>query len=87
MSPRSTVGRNKPCWCGSGKKFKKCHYGREREKALPLEALGAELGRFFKTKECLHPNASKDVCGKIIAAHTLQRKGALERITDHWGIA
>jgi preprotein translocase subunit SecA len=20
-----TVGRNEPCWCGSGKKFKKCH--------------------------------------------------------------
>jgi uncharacterized protein YecA (UPF0149 family) len=22
------LGRNDPCWCGSGKKFKKCH-GRE----------------------------------------------------------
>ena len=21
----STIGRNDPCWCGSGKKFKKCH--------------------------------------------------------------
>lgn len=20
------IGRNDPCWCGSGKKFKKCHY-------------------------------------------------------------
>ncbi len=20
-----TTGRNDPCWCGSGKKFKKCH--------------------------------------------------------------
>ena len=20
-----TVGRNDPCWCGSGKKFKRCH--------------------------------------------------------------
>ncbi|MGH2864279.1 MAG: SEC-C metal-binding domain-containing protein [Solirubrobacteraceae bacterium] len=19
------MGRNDPCWCGSGKKFKKCH--------------------------------------------------------------
>jgi preprotein translocase subunit SecA len=19
------VGRNDPCWCGSGKKYKKCH--------------------------------------------------------------
>ena len=23
---RVTVGRNDSCWCGSGKKFKKCHY-------------------------------------------------------------
>jgi preprotein translocase subunit SecA len=21
-----TLGRNDPCWCGSGKKYKKCHY-------------------------------------------------------------
>jgi uncharacterized protein YecA (UPF0149 family) len=20
------LGRNDPCWCGSGKKWKKCHY-------------------------------------------------------------
>jgi preprotein translocase subunit SecA len=24
-SPRQKLGRNDPCWCGSGKKFKKCH--------------------------------------------------------------
>ena len=25
MLPAHTSGRNDPCWCGSGKKFKKCH--------------------------------------------------------------
>jgi preprotein translocase subunit SecA len=24
-SDREKIGRNDPCWCGSGKKFKKCH--------------------------------------------------------------
>ena len=24
-TPSATVGRNDPCWCGSGKKFKRCH--------------------------------------------------------------
>jgi preprotein translocase subunit SecA len=24
-SPQEKIGRNDPCWCGSGKKFKKCH--------------------------------------------------------------
>jgi uncharacterized protein YecA (UPF0149 family) len=27
-----TLGRNEPCWCGSGKKYKKCHYESDREK-------------------------------------------------------
>ncbi|MDQ2910501.1 MAG: SEC-C metal-binding domain-containing protein, partial [Actinomycetota bacterium] len=22
---REKIGRNDPCWCGSGKKFKRCH--------------------------------------------------------------
>jgi preprotein translocase subunit SecA len=24
-SEHEKLGRNDPCWCGSGKKFKKCH--------------------------------------------------------------
>lgn len=32
-APRSDVGRNELCWCGSGRKYKKCHLGSER---LPL---------------------------------------------------
>jgi len=23
---RRKIGRNDPCWCGSGKKYKKCHW-------------------------------------------------------------
>lgn len=26
VNPGKKLGRNDPCWCGSGKKFKKCHY-------------------------------------------------------------
>ena len=25
-TPSKKIGRNDPCWCGSGKKYKKCHY-------------------------------------------------------------
>ncbi|SRX80125.1 hypothetical protein [Ilumatobacter coccineus YM16-304] [Mycolicibacterium parafortuitum] len=31
---RPDVGRNEPCWCGSGRKYKKCHLGKE-ELSLP----------------------------------------------------
>jgi len=43
------VGRNDPCPCGSGKKFKKCHMGREDELFLDgreeplLEEMGARI--------------------------------------------
>lgn len=33
--PRGDTGRNKPCWCGSGRKYKVCHLGRED---TPLES-------------------------------------------------
>jgi preprotein translocase subunit SecA len=25
VADEEKIGRNDPCWCGSGKKFKKCH--------------------------------------------------------------
>ena len=28
LAPPPKPGRNEPCWCGSGKKYKKCHLGR-----------------------------------------------------------
>ncbi|MCV7378741.1 zinc-binding protein [Mycobacterium alsense] len=45
--PRSDLGRNEPCWCGSGRKYKKCHLGREQ---LPL---AARVGWLYK-KACHH---------------------------------
>jgi len=24
-APNAKIGRNDPCWCGSGKKYKRCH--------------------------------------------------------------
>jgi hypothetical protein len=38
--PRADLGRNEPCWCGSGRKYKKCHLGREQ---LPLAERAAWL--------------------------------------------
>src|SRR4030043_1606723 len=43
------IGRNDPCPCGSGKKFKKCHMGREDELVLggageaSVEEMGARI--------------------------------------------
>lgn len=42
-TPRPDLGRNDVCWCGSGRKYKKCHLGREQ---LPL----AERADWLYTK-------------------------------------
>jgi methionyl aminopeptidase len=39
-------GRNDPCWCGSGKKWKKCHY----PKVAPLEKKISVIAREYKGK-------------------------------------
>jgi uncharacterized protein YecA (UPF0149 family) len=33
VAPDIKPGRNEPCWCGSGKKYKKCHLTEEEHKA------------------------------------------------------
>ena len=30
-SAKHDIGRNDPCWCGSGKKYKQCHYKSDRQ--------------------------------------------------------
>src|SRR5947208_13795658 len=42
-APKKLPGRNEPCWCGSGKKVKKCH-GRWRF-AVPFGAGAAAASR------------------------------------------
>ncbi len=33
----NSLSRNAPCWCGSGKKFKKCHLGKEHIQSPPIQ--------------------------------------------------
>ena len=35
---KKKIGRNDPCWCGSGKKWKKCHLNREPHTTQEMEA-------------------------------------------------
>jgi hypothetical protein len=78
------VGRNDPCPCGSGKKFKKCHMGREDE--LSLESLGefseemsswitglpeVDYGRSREIADALH---IKDLSGQDIGIKFIDLK-------------
>ncbi|WP_183091177.1 YecA family protein [Vibrio sp. SBT000027] len=77
------IGRNDPCWCGTGKKYKKCHLNKENEEKFSLSRMIAEVDHSRKLKKCLHPEASKTSCSKkIIDAHTIQRNGPLKEVVD-----
>lgn len=79
------LGRNEPCWCGSGRKFKRCHFHRSSEPSLPFEAIVAKARKSGIHQICLHPEASSESCGKVASAHTLQRSRVLRAIegADH----
>jgi uncharacterized protein YecA (UPF0149 family) len=38
--PPSDLQRNDPCWCGSGKKYKRCHYDGDQKR--PTGKAGAK---------------------------------------------
>ncbi|MED5501047.1 SEC-C metal-binding domain-containing protein [Salinicola sp. LHM] len=77
------IGRNEKCWCGSKKKFKYCHYGREKEQPLSKgEAIG-ESKKIGSRKCCYVPDELKGECDKkIINAHTISKSGSLKEIAD-----
>ncbi len=78
------IGRNDPCWCGSGKKYKKCHLNRDKLPAPNIFEVVKSQRKFLNKKYCLHPNANVNTCsGGIIKAHTIQRSGGLDKIAKN----
>ena len=77
------LGRNDPCWCGSGKKFKKCHLRRDQDiPGNPYETL-KKLKEYNRKRVCLHPESGPSNCSeKIIKAHTIQRGRSLKQISE-----
>jgi hypothetical protein len=59
----SNIGRNDPCPCGSGKKFKRCHMGREDD--IVTDRLTQDPGQLAlaitKLPVCDHPRAAEMV--------------------------
>ena len=67
MEQLPKTGRNDPCPCGSGKKFKKCHMGREGELVLrKKEALDPEAGRKICRLPEVHYGRSKEMIDTLV---------------------
>ncbi len=83
MKEKAKMGRNQPCWCGSGAKHKKCHLDREKEEELKPWELKQKFMEAFSRKSCLHPHAGNAKCkGGIIKAHSIQKSGVLSKISE-----
>lgn len=77
------IGRNQKCWCGSEKKFKHCHYGRENEAPVSKGEAISHSKQNASRKCCYVPTDLKHECStKIINAHTVSKSGSLKEIAD-----
>ena len=74
------IGRNEPCWCKSGKKYKKCHEDRDKQKRITVQDVIDETKKATE-RVCLHPEANENVCNEIIRAHSIQRAAILQKIS------
>jgi len=73
--------RNAPCWCGSGKKFKKCHLGRDAQpKGNPWDAVNVNRKAFSQKKCCARDVGLGDCDGSVVKAHTVSRGPNLTKI-------
>lgn len=78
------IGRNDPCWCGSGKKYKKCHLAMADNPDADLRNFDKRLRKALSQKICLAPESFQKNCrGKIASAHTVPRNQSLRKIAKN----
>jgi len=75
-------GRNDRCWCGSGRKYKRCHVGRDQLQPLPLHQIDSQLRQIYSMEYCLHADAPAQCGPRFINAHTVQNHGQLNQISE-----
>lgn len=83
LFPREDMRPNEPCWCQSGRKWKRCHKFREKQEPASYYEEEAKIRREFARGYCSHPDAPIGCSDKIIRSHTLQNSGALSRISEN----
>lgn len=83
LAPQFKMGRNEPCWCRSGLKWKKCHENRECLPPLPISEVFDREKKSRNEPRCLHPLAGNDCGPQIIAAHSVQKRVGLKAIEEN----
>ena len=80
--PQNKPRANDLCWCGSGKKHKKCHRDRSKMAKVSLFAIQKKAMSEFDRKYCSHPDASVEECDQIIKSHTITKSLSLKSIAE-----
>lgn len=85
--PPTRPGRNDPCWCGSGVKYKKCHLSQDEQTPLSAAAAPAlaktETGRLFD--DVMDAAVRWDPSGKYRLASLETFFGSAHPPDDHLG--
>jgi hypothetical protein len=63
MKPGQKAGRNEPCPCGSGKKYKSCCYPKDREKATFRNAISSHEPPSLKERSLAFAAAVREILG------------------------
>ena len=80
---KNKIGRNDPCWCGSGKKYKKCHLNRESEEPMQAWEAAKAMRENFSRRLCSAPKSLHGVCAnKVVKAHTVPKSSSLKAIAS-----
>lgn len=75
------IGRNDPCWCGSGIKYKRCHFERDVQQPTARWEAAKTIRQAFSRSICLAHGTTKHLCSKKIArAHTVPKASSLQAI-------
>ncbi len=84
LKPVEQMDPYKLCWCRSGKKYKWCHFRREKQNESNVFELEQQFFSELREGYCSHPAPSPDSpCSTtIIKAHTVQKKGGLSAIAE-----
>ena len=76
------MSKNQPCWCGSGKKYKRCHLGRENQERKTIYEFNDDFKKCFHLPICMAPKFMLDECSrKKIKAHTISKSNNLKAIS------
>lgn len=78
---KTKIGRNDPCWCGSGIKYKRCHLNRHEQRPIERWQAAQAFREAYSRPTCLAPDGAKDRCSKkVVRAHTVPKSSSLQAI-------